>query len=81
MKKMFDKEHIWTTLTSLIGFLLAGLVIFGIISADDKEALKNAWDAIVAAIPGGDFTTILGTVVAFIMLIVGLFAKDPKPEE
>jgi hypothetical protein len=79
MKKMFDKEHIWTTLTSIIGFILAALVIFGVIGAEEKEVLRDAWDTIAAAIPGGDFTTIFGAVVAFVMLIVGLFTKDPKP--
>ena len=78
MKKMFDKEHIWTTLGSIVGIILFGLMVIGVISATEKDALKQAWDAIAAVIPGGDFTAIAGAVMAMIMVIIGLFTKDPK---
>lgn len=76
---MFKKDKIWTTISSIIGFVLMALVVFGVITADEKSALHNAWMAIVAAIPGGDWTVIVGLVLVFVQQIVLIFTKDPKP--
>jgi hypothetical protein len=78
---MFAKDKIWTTISSLVGFILMALVVFGVISADQKTALHDAWTAIVAAIPGGDWTVIVGMVLVFIQQIVLIFTKDPKPQK
>lgn len=74
---MFSKDKIWTTISSIVGFVLMALVMFGVIGADQKEALKAAWDAIVTAIPGGDWTVIVGAVLIFLQQIVLIFTKDP----
>jgi uncharacterized membrane protein YbhN (UPF0104 family) len=76
---MFSKEKIWTTISSIVGFVLMALVVFGVISADQKTALHDSWQAIVTAIPGGDWTVIVGLVLVFIQQIVLIFTKDPKP--
>lgn len=77
---MFKKEKIWTTLSAILGFVLLALVVFGVISGEQKEVLKNAWDALVAVIPGGDLTLIIGAVLVFVQQIVLIFVKDPKKE-
>jgi isopentenyl diphosphate isomerase/L-lactate dehydrogenase-like FMN-dependent dehydrogenase len=77
---MFNKEKIWTTLSAIVGFVLLALVLFGIITADEKNALKTAWDAVVAAIPGGDWTVVASLVLVLVQQIVLIFVKDPKPE-
>jgi len=75
---MFSKEKIWTTLSAIVGFVLFALVLFGVITADEKNALKEAWDALMAVIPGGDFTAIVGVVLLLIQQIVMVVVKDPK---
>lgn len=77
---MFSKDKIWTTISSIVGFVLMVLVLFGVISADQKQALHDAWQSIVAAIPGGDWTVITGLVLVLLQQIVLIFTKDPKPK-
>lgn len=78
---MFKKEKIWTTISAIVGFVLMTLVLFGVINADEKNALKTAWDAVVLAIPGGDWTVIVGLVLVLVQQIVLIFTKDPKPDD
>lgn len=75
---MFSKEKIWTTISAIVGFVLMALVVFGVIDATQKDSLKQAWDAVVGAIPGGDWTIIVGAVLIFLQQIVLIFVKDPK---
>ena len=78
---MFKKDKIWTTLSSIVGFVLMALVMFGVIGADEKESIKAAWDSIVAAIPGGDWTLITGAVLVLLQQIVLIFTKDPGADK
>jgi len=75
---MLKKDKIWTTLSAIVGFILMALMVFGIISADEKSALNQAWQTIVAAIPGGDWTVILGAGLVFVQQIIMIIVKDPK---
>ena len=75
---MFAKEKIWTTISSIVGFVLMSLVLFGVITADEKNALKEAWEAVVGSIPGGDWTVIVTGVLFLIQQVVMIFVKDPK---
>jgi hypothetical protein len=75
---MFKKEKIWTTLSAIFGFVLLGLVVFGVITGEQKQLLHDSWDAVVAVIPGGDATVIIGAVLLFVQQIVLVFVKDPK---
>lgn len=75
---MFKKEGIWTTLGSLLIVILTVLVTFGVITTDQKEALKFGWDQLMLAIPGGDVTAIIAAVLVIAQIVVGFFVKDPK---
>jgi len=76
---MFKKDKIWTTISSIVGFILMALVLFGVIGSDEKQMIQAAWNDIIAAIPGGDWTVIAGAVLVLIQQIVLIFTKDPKP--
>ena len=80
-KNIFSKGGLWTTLSALVGLVLMALVLFGVISGEEKDSLKSAWDSLVLAIPGGDATIIISTVVVVIQQIVLLFVKDPVKEQ
>jgi len=78
---MFKKDKIWTTITAIVGFVLLALVAFGVITSDEKQMIQGAWNDLMAAIPGGDVTVIIGLALVLIQQIVLLFTKDPKPDK
>jgi flagellar biosynthesis protein FlhB len=75
---MFSKEKIKTTLTSIISILLFCFTAVGLITSDQQAALKEAYQVIVNAIPGGDWTVVITGVANVIGLIYLIIVKDPK---
>lgn len=81
-KNLFSKEGWRSTVTVIIQVVLVVLTMFGVFTADEKNATLDAWGRLADAIQTGSFPAIAFGAVSLVQQVLLAINSDPKkPKE